>query len=163
MTGTGSVTRTSKSTKMMLVSMMHSRSTSKKGLKHLSRIHMMCRMKIVAGGIVIIMMILINILASIIGGFFASIRKDGVGFIDFFEFGFMVSFFSIGSSYMSIWNDKKLHQVLEQCSFCTASQKILKRPGQKKKSVKSNKSISRNLFLTIFHKNYTSWKWKISK
>ena len=77
---------------------------------------MMCRMKIVAGGIVIIMMILINILASIIGGFFASIRKDGVGFIDFFEFGFMVSFFSIGASYMSIWNDKKkfLHQDFEQ-------------------------------------------------
>merc|ERR1719350_1511984 len=99
-TGTG--TRIiSKTTKMMLVSMMHSRSTSKKRLEHLGRIHMMSRMKIVARTIIIV--ILINFLSSIIGCFFTSIGKDGVGFIDFFEFGFMVSFFSIGTSYVSIW------------------------------------------------------------
>merc|ERR1719510_2432158 len=99
MTSTSSVTRT-KSTKMMLVSMVHSWSTSKKRLEHLGRIHMVGGMEIVA---VVIILILINILASIIGSFFTSIGKDGVGFIDFFEFGFMVSFFSIGTSYMSIW------------------------------------------------------------
>merc|ERR1719411_1796726 len=80
--------------------MMHSWSTSKKRLEHLGRIHMVSGMEIVA---VVIILILINILASIIGSFFASIGKDGVGFVDFFEFGFMISFFCIGTSYMSIW------------------------------------------------------------
>ena len=102
------MTWTSKS-KMMLVSMMHARTTPKECLEHLGSIHMMGIVEMI-----VILVAIFDILTGIVTGLFPWIWKHCVSFTNFFEFGFVVGFFFFWTSNMTIWNRLHFNEIFNR-------------------------------------------------